>query len=380
MSTKRDYYEVLGVARTASKEEISASYRKLAIKYHPDKNPGDEEAVSRFKEAAEAFEVLNDAEKRSKYDRFGHAAVGAGAGGSQFHDVQDIFEAFGGIFGDLFGSGGGGGRRRTRGQDIQVEVKLDLPEAARGCKKNVRFKRHFRCETCIGSGAKPGTKPVPCSYCGGRGQVLQSAGILRVQTTCPACRGSGSTIADPCQDCHGAGFVQKQIMREVTIPAGVDEGMQVRLPGEGEPDPSGGPAGDCYCLIHVKEHSLFQRDGRDLLLQMPITYTQAALGAEVEVPTLDGPEKLKVPKGTHAGKLFRLSGRGMPDPRGRSGKGDLLIQVAIDVPKTLTSRQEELLRELAKEEHAHVTPHRKSFFEKLKDLFAPSEADERVEN
>ena len=379
MSTKRDYYEVLGVVKSASREEISLAYRKLAIKYHPDKNPGDEEAVNRFKEAAEAFEVLHDDEKRSKYDRFGHAAVGGGAAGSQFHDVQDIFEAFGGIFGDLFG-GGGGGRRRTRGQDIQVNLKLELTEAARGCKKNVKFKRHFRCETCAGSGAKPGTKPIPCNYCGGRGQVLQSAGILRVQTTCPSCRGAGVSITDPCSSCHGAGFQQKHVEREVAIPAGVDDGMQVRLPGEGEPDPQGGPAGDCYCLIQVKEHSLFQRDGRDLLLQMPITYTQAVLGADIEVPTLDGPERLKVPKGTQVGKVFRISGKGMPDPRGRNNRGDLLIHVVIDVPKTLTSRQEELLRELAKEEHTHVTPHRKSFFEKLKDLIAPNPVDEKVEN
>lgn len=378
MASKRDFYEVLGVAKSASREEISLAYRKLAVKYHPDKNPGDEEAVSRFKEAAEAFEVLNDAEKRGRYDRLGHAAFESGRGGSPFHDVQDIFDAFGGIFGDLFG--GGSGRRRTRGQDLQVEVTLELPEAAHGVKRVVKFKRHFRCETCQGSGSKPGTRPNTCQYCGGKGQVVQSAGILRVQTTCPGCRGSGVTVTDPCVDCQGSGFTQKSVTREVSIPAGVDDGMQVRLAGEGEPDPHGGPPGDCYCLIRVKEHPLFERDGRDLLLQIPITYSQAVLGAEVDVATLESREKLKIPKGTPGGKVFRLAGKGLPDLRGRAGKGDLLIEVSIDVPKQLSPRQEELLRELAKEEHVHVSSQRKSFFEKLKGLFVPTENDQRVES
>ncbi len=379
MAKKRDYYEVLGVERTATDGQISAAYRKLAIKYHPDKNQGDEEAVKLFKEAAEAFEVLSDSDKRSRYDRFGHAGVdGPGGGAPHFTDVNDIFEAFGGIFGegvfgDLFGGGGGrGGRRQTKGADVRCDVTLDLVEAARGVTKTVKFERHEECSTCHGSGAKPGTKPEPCQYCGGRGQVVQSAGIFRMQTTCPSCHGAGQVIRDPCGDCRGQGYIRKKIKREVTIPAGVDNDVRLRLTGEGDPDPRGGARGDCYCFLHVKEHALFHRDGRNLICQVPITFSQAALGATIDVPTIEGKENLEIPAGTATGEVFRLRGRGMPDPHAR-GKGDLLVQVQVEVPKTLTPRQETLLRELAEEEQANVTPHRKSFFEKLRDYFVPEE-------
>lgn len=372
MASKRCYYEVLSVSKTATDSEISASYRKLAVKFHPDKNPGDEEAVTKFKEAAEAYEVLSDPEKRGRYDRFGHQGVdGPGGGGSHFGDINDIFEAFGGMFGDVFGGGGGGGGRsrgRRQGADVRADVTLDLREAARGCKKDIQISRHARCETCGGNGARKGSKPETCRYCNGRGQVIQTTGIFRMQTTCPSCHGAGTTIHDPCTSCHGEGYVQERIKREVQIPAGVDNGTRLRITGEGDPSPNGGPSGDCYCFITVKEHALFQRDGQNLVCSMPISYSQAALGATIEVPTLDGREDLKIPAGTQPGEVFRLKGRGMPDPRVR-GKGDLLVEVQVEVPAKLTKRQEQLLRELADEEKANVSPHRKGFFDKVKEYF-----------
>lgn len=378
MVSKRDYYEVLGVARGASDKQIAAAYRKLAIQYHPDKNPGDDEAVQKFKECAEAFEVLSDQDKRSRYDRYGHAGLEGPAGAPHFTDVNDIFEAFGdifgdGILGDIFGGGRGRrGRRARRGGDVRADVTLDLLEAARGATKKIRFDRLEVCSECRGSGAKAGSKPETCRYCGGRGQVVQSTGIFRVQTNCPACQGAGSTIKDPCTACRGEGQVRQRVEREVRIPAGVDGETRLRLGGEGNQSPEGGSPGDCYCFIQVKEHPLFHRDGQHLVCQVPITYTQAALGAELEVPTLDGRETLTIAPGTQPGEVFRLRGRGMPDPRQR-GLGDLLVQVHLEVPKTLTAKQETLLRELAEEEHANVSPHRKSFFEKLKEYFLPTD-------
>ena len=370
MSTKRDYYEVLEVSRTASDGEISAAYRKLAIKYHPDRNPDDDEAIERFKECAQAFEVLSDSDKRARYDRHGHAGVeGPGGGAAQFTDINDIFEAFGGIFGDLFGGEGrAGGRRVRRGSDVQCQVTLDLVEAARGVNHKVRFARHARCEQCEGSGAAPGSSPVTCDYCGGAGQVLRASGILRLQTTCPSCHGEGKITKDPCRGCRGQGYVPREVTREVQIPAGIDDGMRVRLPGEGEPSPNGGPPGDCYCFIHVKDHPLFERDGQHLILRMPITYSQAALGATLEIPTLNGPANLTVHAGTQPGEVFTLRGKGLADPR-RSGVGNLLVQVNIEVPKTFDAEQENLLRQLSELEHTAVTPHRKNFFEKVGDFF-----------
>jgi len=383
MASKRDYYEVLGVERGAGETVIADAYRKLAIQFHPDKNPGNDAAVGRFKEASEAFEVLRDADKRARYDRYGHAGVDGPGGGSHFGDVNDIFDAFGDIFGDsafgdLFGRGGrGGGRRRgrvRRGGDVRCEVELDLVEAARGVRRIVKFERHEKCETCSGSGMRAGTRPEACSYCGGRGQVIQSSGIFRVQTTCPACHGAGSVVNDPCDSCSGAGYVACRVQREVRIPGGVDDNTRLRIEGEGDPSPNGGPPGDCYCFVSVREHALFQRDGAHLICRVPITYPQAALGSTLEVPTLDGPEDLDIPAGTQTGEVFRMAGRGMPDPR-RRGVGDLLVQVQIEVPKKLDEEHEELLRQLAEVEHTAVSPHRKNFFEKVREYFGQT-ADE----
>ncbi len=372
---KRDYYDVLNVSRNASDREISRAYRKLAVSYHPDSNPGDQDASTRFKEAAEAYEVLSDAEKRARYDRYGHAGVDGA--GSHFGSAEDIFAAFGeifggsGMFGDFFGRGGGS--RVRRGADIRVDVKLTLEEAATGINKTIRFNRNTRCKTCAGTGSQPGTQPERCQQCGGRGQVVQSAGILSVQTTCPVCRGSGQIVVSPCADCRGQGSVVAPVELDVAIPAGVDDGMRVRLSGEGAASRGDGPPGDCYCFVSIRPHKLFHRDGQNLILQMPITYTQAALGAEIEVPTLDGPDYLKVPRGTQSGAVFKLAGKGMSHPQNRS-KGDLLVQTFIETPKKLSAKQEQLLRQLAEMEHAEVLPERKNFLERIKEYFAATDS------
>lgn len=372
MAEKTCYYEVLQVARTVSKAEIDRAYRKLAIKYHPDSNPNDEDAVEKFKQATEAYEVLSDPEKRERYDRFGHSGVESV---HQFNDVEDIFEAFGdlfggGMFGDLFGSRGARGRRGRRGADIRCNVTLTLEEAARGVDKDISFRRRVCCEVCSGSGAAPGSQPTTCTTCGGRGQVIQSAGILRVQTGCPNCRGTGQQISQPCMQCRGTGLQNKKAELTVTIPAGVDDGMRVRVAGEGEASPDGGPVGDCYVFITVRPHELFKRDGVHLILQLPISFSQAALGAEIDVPTLNGPYQLRIEPGTQNGEVLTVPGQGVVDPRtGRTG--NLLVQVFIEVPKKLDSKQERLLRELAEIDHEAVLPHRKSFLEKLRNFFGP---------
>lgn len=373
MAEKTCYYEVLRVERSASKAEIDRAYRKLAIKYHPDSNRDDETAVEKFKEATEAYEVLSDQEKRERYDRHGHAGVD---GVHQFNDVEDIFEAFGdlfggGMFGDLFGSRGGGrSRRARRGADLRCNVTLTLEEAARGVEKEISFRRRSRCDSCDGSGAAAGSEPVRCTTCDGRGQVIQSAGILRVQTACPNCSGTGQQINNPCGDCRGSGLQNKKAELTVNVPAGVDDGTRLRVQGEGEASPDGGPVGDCYVFITVKPHSLFKRDGSHLILQLPISYSQATLGAEIEVPTLDGPQNLTISPGTQNGDVFTLNGEGVVDPRTRR-KGDLLVQVFIEVPKKLSAEQEKLLRELAKLDHESVLPHRTTFLEKLRSFFDP---------
>lgn len=381
MASKRDYYEVLGVTRAASGAEIAQAYRKLALQHHPDRNPGDEDAVEKFKEAAEAFEILHNPEKRQLYDRYGHAGVEGGA--PHFRDIGDIFEAFSDVFGDslfggLFGGGRGRGRRVRKGADIRCDVTLDLIEAARGATKSVRFHRRESCAECHGTGAKKNTQPEVCRYCGGRGHVVQSSGIFSLQSTCPACQGAGSVIRDPCPQCKGAGLVPQTVTREVRIPAGVDSHTRLRLEGEGEASPDGGPPGDCYCFITVQRHPFFERDGQHLVCQVPISYSQAALGAVIEVPTLDGTEELKIAAGTQSGDVFKLRGRGMPDPRHR-GRGDLLVQVYIEVPKKLSAEHEKVLRDLAKIEHTDVSPRRKSFFEKLKEYFIPEDASQSTE-
>ncbi|NLF09913.1 MAG: molecular chaperone DnaJ [Pirellulaceae bacterium] len=378
MAARRDYYEILGVERNATREQIAEAYRKLAMRYHPDRNPGDDEAVARFKEAAEAFEVLGHAEKRARYDRFGHAGL-EGGGEPRFHDISDIFSAFGdifgeGLFGDIFGVRRGG-TRIHQGADIRCELQLDLSEAAYGTSKVVQFERHSVCETCRGSGAKPGTSPEPCRYCGGRGRIVQSTGIFQMQSTCPSCRGKGQVISSPCGDCRGSGYVRKKVSRKVDVPPGVDNRTRLRLQGEGEPSHNGGPPGDCYCFIHIAEHPLFHRRGQDLICEIPIGYSQAALGTAIEVPTLDGPEKLNLPPGTQNGQVFALRGHGMPDLK-RHGRGNLLVQVGIEVHKPLSPEHEAALRKLAEIENTHVSQTKKSFFEKLKELFT-TETSER---
>ena len=378
--SKRDYYEVLGVKRKANEREISRAYRNLAIKYHPDSNPGDEHATIMFKEAAEAYEVLNDPEKRRVYDQFGHAGL-EGGGATGFSDVEDIFDAFGDIFGGAFGDMfGGRGKRRQKqvrkGSSIEIEVELDLEEAAKGTTKTIQFDRAIRCVGCDGSGSAPGSTTQMCPRCNGRGQVVQSAGILRVQTTCQTCGGQGELITEPCQKCQGQCFVAKPVTLEVSIPAGVDHGTRVRLPGEGQPSPDGGPSGDCFCFIALREHPLFERNGPDIHVQVPISFSQAALGAHIEIPTLDGPDVVEIPAGTQSGEVFRIAEKGIPDFRtGRTG--DLLISVYVEVPKTLSAVQEEMLRALAVEEDCNVTPHRSTFIEKVKDYISPNKNSEK---
>ena len=377
MATKRDYYEVLGVAKSASDDEIKRAYRKLAGKYHPDRNPGDASAVTSFKEAAEAFDILSNPDKRSRYDRFGHAGVEAGAGGAGggFQDVGDIFEAFGDMFGDIFGGGGrrqGGGPRPRKGDSLQTSLTIDLLDAAVGCSREIEIEKHVSCVTCNGSGAKPGTQPVKCDYCDGRGQVIQSQGFFRVQTTCPSCRGRGTAIREKCPTCRGQRVVSEASKLEVKVPAGIDNGMQLVLRGEGEVGESGGPPGDLYVDIRVKTHPLFNRDGRNLMCDVPITFAQAALGTQLDIPILTGKHNITVPPGTQPGEVFRLKSQGMPDPHG-GPRGDLLVQFHVEVPKKLNKKQEELLRQLAELDEKQVSPQRKTFFDSLKTFFSKDE-------
>lgn len=376
MVSKRDFYEVLGVDREASPEAIKKAYKKLALKNHPDRNPGDEDATARFKEAAEAFEVLNDSEKRAIYDRYGHAGLSSRGGGGGFSDLGDIFDAFGDIFDGfgLFGSGRRGGRRARAGQSLVIGVEIDLPEAAFGCQRDVEFERREQCATCSGSGAKPGSSPSACDYCGGQGRVVQSQGLFRVQTTCPACQGNGQTIRDKCADCSGEGLIPKQVKLDVSIPPGVDSGMRLRLSGQGEAGPQAGPRGDLYVEIHVRQHALFERDGTNLQCRVPVTFTQAALGTDLEIPLLDGRRELTIPPGTQPGHVFEVKGAGVPDPHGR-GRGHLYVVAEVEVPHHVSGRQEELLRELAELEHANVSPHRKGFFEKVRAFFSDEDED-----
>lgn len=382
MVDQRDYYEVLGVERRATSAQITEAYRKLAIRFHPDKNPGDGEAAARFKEAARAFEVLSDGDLRARYDRYGHAGL---QGGRQhdFNDIGDIFEAFGdlfggGIFGEAFGGGRKRGSRARKGRDVFCQVTLSLLEAARGVTRTVEFDRHDACAACDGSGAKKGTKPQVCDYCGGQGQVIQTAGVFRLQTTCPACRGAGSVIREKCPDCGGEGVTEEHVERRVTIPAGVDRDVRVRLAGEGEPGAGGGPPGDCYCVIEIEEHPFLKRDGRDLHCEVPVSFTQAALGATVDVPTLDGAKPLQIERGIQSGDVVRVRGLGMPEVRGR-GIGDLHVHVHVEVPRTLSPKAEDLLRQLAAEEQAAVSPRRSSFFSRLAEYFQGKESSQAPE-
>jgi molecular chaperone DnaJ len=379
--SKRDYYELLGVARSATDPQIKSAYRKLALKYHPDRNPGDKGAEEKFKEAAEAYSVLADAQKRSAYDRFGHSAVSSGAGGQGFDPT--IFADFGDILGglgDVFGFGDvfGGGRRRGgagRGADLRYDLEIAFDEAARGTETTIQVPRLETCETCLGSGAAPGTSPTTCPHCRGTGQIRRQQGFFTIAHTCGHCRGAGRVIQKPCPTCHGATHVQKDRKLTVKIPPGIATGQRLRLYGEGEHGVAGGPPGDLYVVIVVQEHAFFRRDGNNLLCEIPVSYPVLALGGEITVPTLDGGERLKIPDGTASGTAFRLRGKGMPDVSGR-GRGDLYVHVHVDVPKKLNKEQRSLLDQLAKALPADkFEPTRqdeqedKNIFERVKDIF-----------
>ncbi len=372
MSDKRDYYQVLGVERNTSQEDIKRAYRKLALKYHPDQNPGDKKAEANFKEAAEAYDVLGDPEKRAKYDQFGHAAFsGGGYPGGRFTNIEDIFEAFGDVFGgSLFGDLFGGGRRAQRGpnpgRDLKIVLDLALEEIDTGVQKTVSIKRQESCEVCQGSGAKAGTSPVVCATCGGRGQIQRSQGFFTMATPCPRCRGRGRVIESPCSSCKGAGRVSRNTDVRIAVPAGVEEGMRIRIPDAGDAGDPGAPRGDLYVVVHEREHRIFQRSGPDLMTEVPFSFTQLALGDKVEIPTLRGRVEMAIPPGTQSGKVFRLRGQGLPILNG-TGRGDQLVRVFVEIPRKLTERQKELLREFARLEAEKTGS--KSFFERISDYF-----------
>ena len=344
--SKRDYYEILEVGRSASDQEIKSAYRKLALKFHPDRNPGDKHAEEKFKEAAEAYAILSDTDKRARYDRFGHAGVGGGAQGfdpSQFSGFEDIF----GGLGDIFGFGGGGRRGGPqRGADLRYDLEIKFEQAAKGVETNIQIPRHETCETCKGNGAAPGTEPATCPQCRGAGQLRFQQGFFTVARTCSQCRGSGKIITKPCPDCKGAGAIEQQRKLTVKIPAGIATGQRLRLTGEGEAGTLGGPPGDLYVVIYVREHAFFQRDGNNLHCTVPLPFTTLALGSEIKVQGIDEEETVKIPEGTQPGTTFRLRGKGMPDVSGR-GKGDILVTVQGVTPKRLTKEQKKLLEQLA---------------------------------
>lgn len=374
--SKRDYYEVLGIAKNADEAEIKKAYRRMAMKLHPDRNPDDPKAEEKLKEVNEAYEVLSDAQKRGAYDQFGHAGInsqfGGGPGGGGPQDFGSFSDIFSDVFGDIFGNTGGGRGRRSgpqRGSDLRYNLELTLEEAVHGVEKKIRIPTLVRCEPCHGSGAKSGSKPVTCNTCGGVGQVRMQQGFFSVQQTCPNCRGRGTIISDPCTSCHGQGRLEESKTLSVKIPPGVDSGDRVRLSGEGEAGPNGGANGDLYVQVHVREHEIFKREGRDLYCEVPISIVDAALGGELEVPTLDGKVKLKVPEGAQSGKLFRLRGKGVVPVRGGSA-GDLLCRVMVETPVNLSKRQKDLLRELqASMESGNNSPQKSGWFEKVKKFF-----------
>ncbi len=380
--SKRDYYEVLGVARDAAEQDIKSAYRKLALKFHPDRNPGDKAAEDSFKEAAEAYAVLADTDKRHMYDRFGHAGLGGAATGgfdpNVFTGFEDILGGLGDVFGlgDIFG--GGGGRRRggpQRGSDLRYDLEISFEESARGSETTLQIPRQDACDTCGGNGAAPGSKPTPCPQCQGRGQLRYQQGFFTVARTCGNCRGGGTIVTKPCQTCKGAGRIQKEHKLTVRIPAGIATGQRLRLAGEGEAGLAGGPPGDLYVVVHVQEHAFFQRDGNDLYCEIPVGFPTVALGGEITIPTLDGDEPFSVPDATQTGTTFRLRGKGMPDVSGR-GHGDLLVTVKVVTPKKLTKEQKKLLDQFAStlpKDSGEPTPREghedKGLFDRVKDIF-----------
>ena len=381
--SKRDYYEILDISKTATEIEIKSAYRKLAMKHHPDRNPGDRAAEEKFKEAAEAYAILADPDKRSAYDRFGHAGVSSAAGGGGFDpSVFQEFGDFADILGNMFGFGDlfGGGRRRggpQRGADLRYDLEITFEESARGAETAIQIPRQETCETCNGSGAAAGSSPATCPQCKGQGQVRFQQGFFTVARTCPQCRGAGRIITKPCHTCRGAGRVTRDRKITVKIPAGIATGQQLRLQGEGESGSSGGPAGHLYVVVHVQEHEFFRRDGDNLFCEVPVNFTTVALGGEVQVPTLDGSETVKVPEGTQTGTTLRLRGKGMPEVNGR-GRGDLFATVQIRTPKKLTKEQKHLLEQLAKalpKEKFEPRPRgeqeqdERNLFDRVKDMF-----------
>jgi len=382
-TTKRDYYHVLGVERSATPEEIKKAYRKLAVKHHPDKNPGDKSAEEKFKELGEAYEVLSNVDKRAAYDRFGHQAFtqggGFGGAGGGVHDPFDVFrEVFGSgrggggifesIFGDVAGQDGGERGGRGRGADLRYDMQITFQEAARGVEKEIEISKLQTCDTCHGSGAEPGSKVTTCSTCGGHGQVAVARGFFNIAQTCPRCRGAGQTIEKPCHTCHGDGRMEKTAKIKIKIPAGVEDGTRLRSSGQGEGGSRGGPPGDLYVVLHVEPHEIFQREGTDLFCSVPISFARAALGGEVKVPTLEGSAVLKVPAGTPSGKVFRLRGKGLPEVHGRS-VGDLRVKLYVEVPTRLNSEQRARLQAFADSCDEHTHPEESSFFRKAKDFF-----------
>lgn len=377
MAAKKDYYEVLGVNKDASEEDIKKAYRKLAMKYHPDRNPDNPKAEEQFKEAKEAYEMLSDGQKRAAYDQYGHAGVdpnmGAGAGGFGAGGFSD---AFGDIFGDIFGGGRGQGGQRNnvyRGADLRYNMEISLEDAAKGTESKIRIPVQAKCDTCDGTGAKKGKSPINCATCGGHGQVRMQQGFFSVQQTCPKCHGAGKVIKedDKCTACHGAGRLKQNKTLSVKIPAGVDEGDRIRLTGEGEAGVNGGPTGDLYVVVHLKQHEVFQREGGNLHCEMPISFSTAALGGEIEVPTLGGSARMKVPAETQTGAVFRLRGKGIK-PLRQNEHGDLMVHVVVETPVKLTEHQKDLLRQFEKSTQADAgkhSPKNKSWMDKARDFF-----------
>ncbi|WP_188150915.1 molecular chaperone DnaJ [Teredinibacter waterburyi] len=371
--SKRDYYEILGVSKDVSGPELKKAYRKVAMKHHPDRNEGNKESEEKFKEASEAYEVLSDAQKRNAYDQYGHAGVegagGMGGGGQGFGNFSDIF---GDVFGDIFGGAGGGGGRRggpARGSDLRYTLDLNLEDAVKGTTVKIKVPTLVSCKPCKGSGAKPGSSPTTCNTCGGHGQVRMQQGFFSVQQTCPTCRGKGQSISDPCTSCRGQGRIEETKTLSVKVPPGVDTGDRIRLAGEGEAGADGGPAGDLYVQVSVKDHAIFQRDGNNLYCEVPISIFDACIGGEIEVPTLDGRVKLKVPAETQTGKLFRLRGKGVVPVRGGSS-GDLLCRVILETPVNLSRKQKELLEELKSSFKGDTnSPKQHSWFDGMKNFF-----------